>query len=329
MQKPEKVSYVLALFAVIAILYFHLLTAVIAGLAVYVTTVTLARRVPANRGGMGREVILGLVAISVVVVLFGAGFWLWTFLLGHQGVSALLMAVAGTLDRIKHSLPADLVVTLPDTVEDIQTRLADLLRENVQHLSAAGMEGVKVLAHVLLGMVVGGMAALHPDNEAQNWPPLAAALHNRLKVLTESFIKVVSAQIKISLLNTSLTAIYLAVVLPMCGVRLPMTMMLILFTFVASMLPVVGNLISNAVIVVISLGVAPGVGVASLGFLVLVHKLEYFLNARIVGGKVHARAWELLCAMLLMEAAFGLGGMVAAPVVYAWLKSELKSVGWV
>jgi predicted PurR-regulated permease PerM len=329
MQKPDKVSYVLAFFAVIAVLYFHLLTAVIAGLAVYVTTVTLARRVPANWGGMGREVILGLVAIGVVVVLFGAGFGLWTFLLGHQGVSALLMVVAGTLDRIRHSLPADLVVTLPDTVEDIQTRLADLLRENVRHLSSVGMEGVKVLAHVLLGMVVGGMAALHPYNDTQSWPPLAAALHERLKVLTESFQKVVSAQIKISLLNTSLTTIYLAVVLPLCGVRLPMTMMLILFTFVAGMLPVVGNLLSNGVIVVISLGVAPGVGVASLVFLVLVHKLEYFLNARIVGGKVHARAWELLCAMLLMEAAFGLGGMVAAPVVYAWLKSELKSVGWV
>lgn len=329
MQKPEKVSYLLAFLAVIAVLFFHLLTAVIAGLAVYVTTVALARRVPANRSGVGREVVLGVVAIGVVVVLFGAGFGLWTILLGHHGVSALLMAVAGTLDRIKHSLPAALAVTLPDTVEDIQTRLADLLRENVQHLSAVGMEGIKVLAQVLLGMVVGGMAALRPYNDAQTWPPLAAALHERLKVLTESFHKVVSAQIKISLLNTSLTAIYLAVVLPLFGVRLPMTMMLILFTFVAGMLPVVGNLISNAVIVVISLGVAPWVGAASLGFLVLVHKLEYFLNARIVGGEVHALAWELLCAMLLMEAAFGLGGIVAAPIAYAWLKSELKSVGWV
>jgi predicted PurR-regulated permease PerM len=329
MQKTEKVSYVLALFAVIMVLYFHLLTAVIAGLAVYLTTVGLARRVPANWGGMAREMMLGLVAIGVVVVLFGIGFGLWTFLLGHQGVSALLMTVAGTLDRIKRSLPADLVATLPDTVEDIQTRLADLLRENVQHLSAVGMEGVKVLAHVLLGMVVGGMAALRSYSDAPTWPPLAAALHARLKVLTESFHKVVFAQIKISLLNTSLTTIYLAVVLPLCGVRLPMTMMLILFTFVAGMLPVVGNLISNAVIVVISVGVAPWVGVASLAFLVLVHKLEYFLNARIVGGEVHARAWELLCAMLLMEAVFGLGGMVAAPIVYAWLKTELKTVGWV
>jgi len=50
-----------------------------------------------------------------------------------------------------------------------------------------------------------------------------------------------------------------------------------------------------------------------------------FLNAKIVGGRVHATAWELLCSMLLMEAVFGLGGLVAAPVVYAWIKSELKA----
>jgi hypothetical protein len=33
--------------------------------------------------------------------------------------------------------------------------------------------------------------------------------------------------------------------------------------------------------------------------------------------------------MLLMEAAFGLPGVVAAPIVYAWVKDELKSVGLV
>ena len=67
------------------------------------------------------------------------------------------------------------------------------------------------------------------------------------------------------------------------------------------------------------------VGVSSLGFLVLIHKLEYFTNARIVGGQVKANIWEILCAMLLMEALFGMVGLVAAPVVYAWLKAELKA----
>ncbi|MCK9537497.1 MAG: hypothetical protein M0Q70_00005, partial [Dokdonella sp.] len=64
-------------------------------------------------------------------------------------------------------------------------------------------------------------------------------------------------------------------------------------------------------------------------FLILIHKLEYFLNARIVGGQIRARAWELLVAMLFMEAAFGMAGVVAAPIYYAWLKRELNMAGLV
>ena len=95
------------------------------------------------------------------------------------------------------------------------------------------------------------------------------------------------------------------------------------------MLPVVGNLVSNTVIVVISLGVSLGAGIASLLFLVLIHKAEYFMNARIVGHQVQATAWELLSAMLLMEAAFGVVDLVAAPVMYAWLKAEVKEQGMI
>jgi predicted PurR-regulated permease PerM len=66
---------------------------------------------------------------------------------------------------------------------------------------------------------------------------------------------------------------------------------------------------------------------SSLGFLIVIHKLEYFLNARIVGTQINAKAWELLTAMLVMESAFGLPGLVAAPICYAWLKDELKQRG--
>jgi predicted PurR-regulated permease PerM len=81
--------------------------------------------------------------------------------------------------------------------------------------------------------------------------------------------------------------------------------------------------------VVISLGISPAVAVASLLFLVLIHKAEYFMNARIVGHEVQATAWELLSAMLFLEAAFGVVGLVAAPVVYAWLKAEVKEQGMI
>lgn len=53
------------------------------------------------------------------------------------------------------------------------------------------------------------------------------------------------------------------------------------------------------------------------------------MNARIVGHQVQATAWELLSAMLFMEAAFGVVGLVAAPVVYAWLKAEIKEQGMI
>ena len=328
-QTPEKFSYLLAILAVALVLHFHLLPAVIAGLAVHVITTRMAQRVPGHWGDMAREAILGLVAVCVVVALSGIGFGLWSFLVGHHGVTDLLTAMGETLEHLKRTLPVDLAASLPDTVEEIQTNLVGYIRENGRHLSQIGMEGIKIFAHVLLGMVVGGLTALHAYKRTDQWPVLSAALHARLRVLCESFYKVVFAQAKISGLNTLLTAIYLTVILPLCGVHLPMMTALIIFTFIAGLLPVVGNLISNTVIVVISLGVSLMVGGASLLFLVLVHKLEYFTNAKIVGGEVHAKAWELLCAMILMEAIFGIGGMVAAPIVYAWLKSELKNAGLV
>jgi predicted PurR-regulated permease PerM len=65
----------------------------------------------------------------------------------------------------------------------------------------------------------------------------------------------------------------------------------------------------------------------SLGFLVVIHKLEYFLNARIIGRQIQARAWELLLALLVMEATFGIAGVAAAPIYYCFLKDELTARG--
>jgi predicted PurR-regulated permease PerM len=63
----------------------------------------------------------------------------------------------------------------------------------------------------------------------------------------------------------------------------------------------------------------------ALLYLIVVHKFEYFLNAKIVGSQIKARAAELLLAILVMEAAFGITGLIAAPIFYAYLKEELRS----
>jgi len=123
------------------------------------------------------------------------------------------------------------------------------------------------------------------------------------------------------------TAIYLVGLLPLLGVNLPYAKTLIVVTFLAGLIPVLGNLISNTIIVVVSLSVSLEAAVGSLAFLIVIHKFEYFLNARIVGSQIRAAAWELLLAMLVMEAAFGIAGVAAAPIYYAYLKDELSARG--
>jgi len=90
---------------------------------------------------------------------------------------------------------------------------------------------------------------------------------------------------------------------------------------------VVGNLVSNAMIVVVSLTQSVAAAGLSLAWLVAIHKLEYFLNAHIIGNRIRAQAWELLLAMLTLEALFGLAGLVSAPVLYAQLKHALQERG--
>jgi len=324
MPGPVIASYILAGVSFFLVLRFHLLPAVFAGLAVHVLTVKLARRLPRNWGGWAHEIALAALAVLVILGLIGSSLGLWSFLNGNGGMGALLDAAAETLERLRRAVPPTVAVYLPATVDELHAQIAGMMREHGQKISSVGIAGAKTLVHVLFGMVIGGLTALHQFSDSSKWPPLTAALYARSQALSNAFDKVVFAQVKISALNTLLTALYLLVVLPMCGISMPLLTGILPLTFVAGLLPVVGNLISNTAIVLISLGISPGVALASLLFLVGIHKLEYFTNAKIVGGEVHARAWELLCAMLALEAFFGVAGLVAAPVAYAWLKAEMK-----
>ena len=144
-----------------------------------------------------------------------------------------------------------------------------------------------------------------------------------------AFRQIVAAQFWIAAFNTFLTAIFLLLVLPLWDIVLPYTPVLITITFVAGLVPIVGNLLCNAVITVVGLSVSPMAALACLGFLVLIHKAEYVINAKVVGQRTHMGVWELLSVMFVAEAVFGPAGLVAAPLFYAYLKKELNAAGLV
>ena len=320
-------AWILAVAAMVTVISIHLLPALIAGLLVYELVHVLAPLFSRHlSNARARGLAVGLVVLVVVGAVTGAVLGVLAFM-GSEGGSfaALLAKMAEIIETSRSTLPAWLADLLPRDGEALRERASHWLREHAAELQLIGKETGHMLAHVLIGMVIGGMVSLREGAASGTSGPLALALAERIFRLGEAFRRVVFAQVRISALNTLFTALYLGVLLPLCGVHLPLTKTMIVVTFLAGLLPVVGNLISNSVIFVVSLAHSPGVAISSLAFLVVIHKLEYFLNARIVGAQIRASAWELLTAMLVMESCFGLAGLVAAPICYAWLKDELAS----
>jgi predicted PurR-regulated permease PerM len=239
----------------------------------------------------------------------------------------LLDFMARTVLELRQKLPPSIAVQLPDGSDDLQRILAHYLAAQAGALAHTGRTWVTRLIFAYVGLLVGVLAALRPTGEPLR--PLAAQLHLRARRFGDTFRQIVVAQFWISLLNTCLTAIFLLVVLPLWGVHMPYIGLLLLLTFVAGLVPIVGNLTCNTVLTLVGLSVSLPVALACLAFLILIHKTEYFVNAKVIGSRTHMGVWELLAVMFIMEAVFGPAGLVAAPLFYAYTKKELQAAGWV
>ena len=308
----------------------NLLTALMAGLLVYQLVRTMGPAIHRRIYNRNAYLISILLLSAVVIALLTlAILGTVAFLRDPMRIAAVQMKFSIAVDMARSQLPPWLQQYLPVGVSDLRAMAGDWMHEHRGELQLAGREVFQISAHILIGMVLGAMAALNAVQQITLQQPLANALLRRCALLADAFARVVFAQIKISLLNTLFTAIFLLVIMRVAGVHLPLAKTLILVTFVVGLLPVIGNLISNTLIVIVALSVSLYAAIAALAFLILIHKFEYFLNARIVGLRINARSWELLLAMLIAEALFGLPGVVAAPIYYAYIKRELYEMGWV
>jgi len=327
----EIASWLLAACALVAILPLRLLAPLFAGLLVFQLVGALSpllARAISNR--YAKLAAVGLLSVIVIAFLSAAGVALIHVLRREVGsLAGLYVKLAALLDDVRTVLPPWLLQYLPANSDALAEAANKWLREHAHEVQGAGAAFGRGAVKILIGMIVGAMLALYETDPGVVAGRLSHALEERVHRFAESFRRVVFAQIWISSINTFFTALFLVVVLPLAGVKLPLTKTLIAITFFAGLLPVIGNLISNTAITFVALSVSMPIAIAALGFLIVIHKLEYFLNARIVGGHINARAWELLIAMLVMEAAFGIPGLVAAPVYYAYLKDELAARGLV
>src|SRR5262245_10441012 len=142
----------------------------------------------------------------------------------------------------------------------------------------------------------------------------------RFKSFYSSFETVMGAQLIISAINTILTTIFILLA------GLPHAAVVVVVTFLCGLLPIIGNIISNTVIVGIAFTVSPKMALLALFFLVVIHKLEYFLNSKIIGDRIKNPVWLTLLGLILGERLMGIPGMILAPVVLNYLKVEASKI---
>lgn len=322
-------SYIFMAVSTIIVFHYHLLGGFIAGCLVYSLTHMISNKME-NKfqlGKISRAVFVLFVALLISGFCTAIVFLLFNFSKGGvngEGITMVLEKIIEVIEGVKDQIPTNLSGYIPETTEVLKQQLLVHIQQNKEALSNIGFGVFHNFIRFILGLVIGSMLAFAIFKKPEEYAILPKHILNRLVNFKDSFDKVVFAQVKISLINTIFTAIYLMIVLPIFDVHLPLTKTMILITFLAGLIPVIGNIISNTVMVIVSLGTSVFVAIISLSFLIIIHKLEYFLNAKIIGNKIQATYWELVIAIVVMEVIFGLAGAIAAPILYAYIKTELK-----
>lgn len=321
----------LALSLSLIAIMFHLIPALIAGL----TTYTLVQGVEnmlltkLNLGKKSKLIATVFISALIVFVLIFASMslfsWIQTVI---SDPNAVIKSVQEIIQKTLSDLPPSVSKYIPSNVQDIQNSLLEFAKVHIATFQMIGKGTAHNIITILLGMIIGVFIAYSINKDSRNMDvtekPFTKDFFATVQSFALAFKHVAVAQVAISIFNTILTSLLLLAVFPLFGIHVPFVKSLIIGTFLFGLIPILGNIIVNCIVVLAALSVSIAAGTGALVFLIVIHKVEYFLNAKIVGGSVNATSYELLIVMVLFESIFGLAGLVIAPILYAFLKSSLK-----
>jgi predicted PurR-regulated permease PerM len=267
----------------------------------------------------GKRKWLSLLLFVVVVsaTLYGLG-----FLIRQAFVAFPKIAAESIPPFIAYAQSHGIELPFSD-LDSLKAAIVDVVKNEFLFVGNFARAATTQLVFVLIGIVVAVSLFLNPQIEKSSKPKnpslftaVTGEIKIRFQLFYQSFETVMGAQIRISAINTLLTAVFVLIVSLKYG---PFVVGL---TFLCGLLPIVGNLISNAIIVGIAFTMSPRLAIVALIFLVAVHKLEYFLNSKIIGDLIKNPVWLTLLALIIGERFMGIPGMILAPVVLNYIKVE-------
>ncbi|MCR3754952.1 MAG: hypothetical protein CACLOHII_00025 [Candidatus Westeberhardia cardiocondylae] len=318
------ISYILAFTAINLIIPLHLLSCFISGFLIYEIIISVTLRCKKFFDTKYTKFIIVILIFTIIITIMITGIiniihFLKTDIYNGSNISSKTKHI---FFNIKTHVPNFLYSFFPENEIDFKNQILNLIESNLIIIRNMGGTFLHELIMIFIGLIIGTIIALNRPKKQQTY--FTKQLLKRLYYLSTAFRNIVFAQTKISLVNTCLTSIIILILFPILKIYLPFQKTLITITFIFGLLPIIGNLISNFIITISALSISLNTAIIIIIYLILIHKLEYFLNAKIIGNRIQAKSWEILFTMLLFDAIFGLEGLIAAPIYYAYLKIELK-----
>jgi len=253
----------------------------------------------------------------VVAAFFGSGLFIQRAIKELPEIAAkVIPPVVQYADNRGINLPIS-------DLDDLKEAAPRIMGQSAGALGSFAKLTIKELVMLVAGVVIsigiflnrGGESA--PGTGGNLYTHYESMIQSRFSAFFQSFETVMGAQFIISLVNTAATAVYVLVSgLPYPGIVIPLT-------FICGMLPIVGNLLSNTLIVGIAFGlVSPKAALGALLFLLVIHKMEYLLNSKVIGSRIRHPMWLTLIGLILGEYLMGIPGVILAPVILNYMKVE-------
>ena len=312
MSQPVRASYVIMAVLLVLIGWLHLGTLVLTSLFGYFAL---------HLFSFGRHKFLGVAIYIVAVAMVGTGlvyFSRQAYVALPQIADTTIPAVVGFAEKKGIELPFT-------DYDSLKTVAVSEAREGIagvgRYVRAASFQFVLLVTGLVVALSLFLNAAWGAENDPQTgrdslYATVVRELAARFRTFFQSFAKVIGAQIVISIINSGLTAVFLI------WNGYPFAAVLIVLTFLCGLLPIVGNLISNTLIVGVGFTLSPRTALVAFVFLIVIHKLEYFLNSKIIGDRIKNPMWLTLIGLVLGEKLMGIPGMILAPVVLHYIKVE-------
>lgn len=310
--QPMRVSYFFVGVLLLLVGWLHMATPLISVLAAYFALNTLS---------FGGRKWLGVMLFFLLLV----GVFLGTWFFSKHAYFALPQIAQTSIERAA-DYAKERGLEFPFTSwNELRDVAIGKVKEKIVNVGLYARSAAFEFVFVIIGIVVAVSLFLstkldigaEPGADADNlYAAIGLEVAARFRTFYQSFSTVMGAQMVISTINTALTSIFLL------WNDFPYVGVIIVSTFLFGLLPIIGNLLSNTLIVGVGLSISPYTAAASLVFLVVLHKGEYFLNSKIIGNRIRNPMWMTLLALILGEKLMGIPGMIMAPVVLHFIKVE-------